>query len=230
MALWGGVPLVVAVLLFRPHESVVYVGGGSISINTVPPGLPSPLAELCFFYPATLFSVAVLVGLAAWRRVYGARGASQLVELSALFLPTYVAGYESIKLVGWSLRCHDIVNPPPMRDVIAAGGALSGAALVSTVVLCGLAARAFGHRSRVRVPVCPGAVAVVTSVALCWWFLWIILTPPWGNLSMRSYVVVNGALIASVSGTQLLGAALRGYRALRMGHAADAGARRRTSA
>jgi hypothetical protein len=205
----------VAALLFQPRSSIVYVGPDSITINPVPPGLPFPLAELCFFYPATMFATAVLLVCGGWRKWNGSRGAAPARDLAVFFLPTYLAAFESTQLVAWSMRCHSITNPPPVADVIASGALLSAVALVSTIVLGASVARTFGRRSQMGLPVSAGALAAVTSVAIPWWILWVVATPLWGNLSLRAFVVLNAAPMAALAVLQLLRAGVQRYRALR---------------
>jgi hypothetical protein len=212
---WGGTPLAVVFLLCWPDKSVVFIGTDSISLNPVPPGLPSPLAEFLFFYPTTLFALTVLTGFAIWQWACRQPEASPRMQLSLFFLPTYVAVLESIELLIWSLRCHSVTATPPLTEVIAEGARLTGATLITTMVLGGLAAHVFGHRSRIGLPVCTGAVAVITSLAQAWWLLWALIIPPWSSLSIPSYVLLNEAIVALVGSVQLLAAVLRGYRVVR---------------
>lgn len=172
---WVGVPLVLAAILFWPQHTVLYVTDFpfTLEINPIRSGLPSPLAELWFFYPATLLALAILAVAVARRgsvRLSTARARS-------FFLPTYLAGFESLDLIAWSMRCHSIIDPPDIRQVLTDGMVLSGTALALAIVAGCVAARRMGPRISLRSQV-PGAIAAtVASVGLIWWFLWVLVRP-----------------------------------------------------
>jgi uncharacterized membrane protein YhaH (DUF805 family) len=96
-AFWCGVPVATGCILFWPQGSVLYVGDGpfSLELNAVVSRLPSPLGDFWFFYPATLFALAILVGSVAARRWHPTRRTARPVPLPTFFLPTYIAGIES---------------------------------------------------------------------------------------------------------------------------------------
>ena len=179
-AFWGGVPIAVVAILLRPRGSVLYVGRHtfSLELNPVVSRLPSFLAELWFFYPATLFAVAVLGAVVLNLRLHRSRRRRSSVSLLAVFLPTYIAGIESTQLFSWSLRCHSLSSPPSLSSVILKGVSLSAIALLFTVVAGVAAARSCGRRSRVGMPVPPVVGAIVASVTLLWWFVWTAFVAP----------------------------------------------------
>jgi hypothetical protein len=76
------------------------------------------------------------------------------------------------------MRCHSLTAPPRLEDVVLNGAALSASALLLTIVLGALAARAWGHRSRMGLPVPPVVGAIVVSVLLPWWLLWRLVAAP----------------------------------------------------
>lgn len=155
-AFWLGTPLVVAGSLFWPHRSA---------------WLPGPLADVSFDYPATLVALAILMFVLVQRRRTPAARPS--LSLAAFDLPTCVAGIESVRLIGWSLRCHGFTDSRQPAEIVASGASLSGAVLLATVAAGALAARACGQRSRLGVTAV--AVAVVAQIMMQWGFLWLFV-------------------------------------------------------
>jgi hypothetical protein len=130
--------------------------------------VPVLLAALCFSFPATLLAVAVLVGAVVVRRLRGATGHVRSVALPTFLLPTHVAGLESLKLMISFFQA-------PIRKLALIYIVLTGCALLLAIVVGGLGARAWGHRSRMGLPVAPAVGAVVASTALLWWTIWSVL-------------------------------------------------------
>ena len=178
-AFWIAVPFTILGILIWPRSSVIVVGSTpfSLEINPVPTGLPSPLADLFLFYPATLLAAGVLLLCKSarhrrWRALH-----ERAVPLPTFFLPAYVAGIESIGLISWSMRCHSVTAPPPLQTVVLDGALLSGAVLLSTMLLGSLAAKAWGHRARIGLPLPPAVGAIAAAIAVQWWFLFAIVSP-----------------------------------------------------
>lgn len=178
VAFWCGVPVATLAILLWPARSVLVVGDNpfSLVLNPVQTSLPFPLGELWYFYPATAFGLAVLlVWLVVQRRKHVPADAPS-VWLLAFFLPTLVAGIESIKLMQWSMRSHSITAPRPVNDVIIEGASLNALAFFITIVMGGLSARSSGHRSMFWLPVPLAVPAVLASVALPWWLMWLLVS------------------------------------------------------
>ena len=174
VAFWCGVPIATAALLFWPAGSVLVVGDNpfSLVLNPVQTSLPFPLGELWYFYPATAFGLAVLL---SWLLVRGREHASASVTpvwLVTFFLPTLLAGIESIKLIQWSMRCNSMTAPRPVTDVVMEGASLTALALFVSIVIGGLSARYSGHRCMLWLPVPLVVPAVLVSIALPWWLVW----------------------------------------------------------
>lgn len=135
--------------------------------------VPVLLAALCWSYPATLLALAVLVGAVVMRRVRGATAHVRSVALPTFLLPTYVAGLESLELLTSPL-CP--ISRSSLVYAIVTRAIVTGCALLFAIVLGGLGARAWGHHSRMGLPVPPAAGAVAASLALQWWIVWKVLT------------------------------------------------------
>jgi hypothetical protein len=59
----------------------------------------------------------------------------------------------------------------PLEEAVSFGLVLSTSVLLVSIVGCGLAALACGHRSRLWLPIPPAAVAVLAGNAMTWYLL-----------------------------------------------------------
>jgi len=175
---WFGVPLLMLAILLWPEGYVVFVAYEAFSIELIPAPdtLPFPLAELAMFYPATCLGLLLVLAAGVVHRNDRAKGA-RLVPLPSLFLPTYLAGLETIGLYLWSLRCHGLVEAPDPIGAIADGFGLSAVVFLLTIVVGGAVGRVVGHRSRLGLPVPAVVFAIVTSSALPWLVAWRMVQP-----------------------------------------------------
>jgi hypothetical protein len=139
--------------------------------------LPAPLADVAYWYPATILSVCIL-GIFMLNRRRGTLGDCQAVWRPTFFLPTYVAGLESPHLFLWSMRCTPGVPPAPLGK-LTWGMVLNAEALLVTVASGTLAALLCGHRSRALLPIPPVVLAIVVGLALPWLMMrtlyWLLL-------------------------------------------------------
>lgn len=180
LAFWVGLPLTLMAMPLQPRRSVVYVSWDpfSIELNPIRSSLPPPLDELSFFYPATLLGLGVLILCVIGRPRWGLRYRPWPGRLPVFFLPTCLAGIESVGVLLWSMRCHSVTAPPSLEEVVESGLLLTTTAFAITILTGALAASVFGHRARNAMPVPAVVFPIVAAVTLQWWFLWCVVTFP----------------------------------------------------
>jgi hypothetical protein len=172
LAFWVGVPAVVGtIVLFR---NALYAGDDFVArtLEAIGSALPAPLDDVWFHYLGTLVSLGVLAGFLA----RGPRLAP-VPALPVLFLPTYVAGLESVGLIAWRLRLHWYGYVPTVHELVTVPFVLSVAVQGACVIVCALAARDCGHRSALWLPIPSVAGAIVLATALPWSISWMVMRP-----------------------------------------------------
>jgi len=169
VAWWWGVPVATLWMVLRlpPLEGIELFDL-----------LPETIADLLYWFPATFFGVAVL-GSAVWRRRCEQPGVlPAMVWLPTFFLPTYLAGVESLGVLAWCLRCTPgaTLNSATALEKMTWGMWLTSEALVVSVIAGGVAARVCGHRSTLGLPVPPVVGAIGASMALQWYLYLHLMT------------------------------------------------------
>ena len=148
----------------------------SLVLNPMDIAAPWPWGQVCSFYPATLVAMAV-VAVAVRVALRSRLTTAPFRFLPTLFLPSYIGGIESVRLVSWSLRCHDLTAPVEPGAAAVSGAILSGVVLLATIALGGVGARALGLRTRFGLPVPAAPIAVLMQTMLLWWVLWSMSRP-----------------------------------------------------
>jgi hypothetical protein len=173
VAYWWCLPFVVLM--------VVFTGAGTeILLDRIYDLLPIPVADLLCYYVATILCLCVLGVFVLHSLRRAAVTAPERIWLPTFFLPTYIAGLESLRLFVWSMRCTPGASSMNPAEEVAWGMVINAEAFLLTIVSGGLAARLCGHRSALGLPIPAVVVPIVAGVALPWCAaLYLIHGLPW---------------------------------------------------